>query len=122
MGNVYYLSRIFVFCIFISNRRHHRPFPLESSAQIVLWAHCGPTCRCQHTDIMGCLSSKVATDVVEEIVAETMETAGDVAKEAVEDIVEETIGETPVATEDTAAEADDAGAIPRPVVAVRDDE
>ena len=71
---------------------------------------------------MGCLSSKVATDVVEEIVAETMETAGDVAKEAVEDIVEETIGETLVATEDTAAEADDAGAIPRPVVAVRDDE
>ena len=71
---------------------------------------------------MGCLSSKVATDVVEDIVTETMATAGEVAKEAVEDLVEETIGETLVATEDTAAEAGDAGGIPRPVVAVRDDE
>ena len=71
---------------------------------------------------MGCLSSKVASDVVEDIVTETMATAGEVAKEAVEDIVEETVGETIVATEDTAAEAEDAGAIPRPVLAVRDDE
>ena len=71
---------------------------------------------------MGCLSSKVATDVVEDIVTETMATAGEVAKDAVEDIVEETLGETLVGTEDTAAEAEEAGAIPRPVVAVRDDE
>ena len=71
---------------------------------------------------MGCLSSKVASDVVEELVAETMETAGDVAKEAVGDIIEETIGDTLAGPEDTAAEAEDAGAIPRPAVAVRDDE
>ena len=70
---------------------------------------------------MGCLSSKVATDVVEEIATETMATAGEVAKEAVEDVVEETLGETIVATEDTAEEAGDAGAIPRPVLAVRED-
>ena len=71
---------------------------------------------------MGCLSSKVASDVVENIVAETMEAAGEAATEAVQDIVEETIGETLVGAEDTAAEAGDAGAIPRPVVAVRDDQ
>ena len=51
-----------------------------------------------------------------------MEAAGEVATEAVQDIVEETIGETLVGAEDTAAEAGDAGAIPRPVVAVRDDQ
>ena len=70
---------------------------------------------------MGCLSSKVATDVVEDLVTETMATAGEVANEAVEDIVEETLGETIVAAEDTAAEAGDAGAIPRPVQAVREE-
>ena len=66
---------------------------------------------------MGCLSSKVASEMVEAVVEETMEAAGEVAMEVVEDIVEETVG-----AEDTAVEASDAGAIPRPAVAVRSEE
>ena len=50
-----------------------------------------------------------------------MEKAGEVAQEVVEDIVEETIADT-LGGGDTAVEASDAGAIPRPVMAVRSEE
>ena len=70
---------------------------------------------------MGCMSSKVASDVVETIVDETMEAAGEAAAEVVEDMVTETIAET-LGGGDTAVEASDAGAIPRAVTAVRNEE
>ena len=70
---------------------------------------------------MGCLSSKVATEVVEEVMTETV---GSVVEAAIDDVVEDILGDDGATVEvgDNAAEASDAGAIPRPAVAVRNED